>query len=52
LIAAFSKLGGLLAFLKIATVLNYMHKRWFDKEINKIIAQSKIVPVKDKEEED
>ena len=29
-----------------------MHKRCFDKEINKVITQSKIAPVKDKDEDE
>ena len=52
MITAFSKLGGLLALFKIGSLLNYMHMRWFNKEINQVIAQSKIVPEKDKDEED
>jgi hypothetical protein len=52
LINAFSKLGGLLAFLKIGALLNYMHKRWFDNEIDKVITQSKIAPVKVKDEDE
>jgi hypothetical protein len=51
-IEAFTKIGGLLALLNIGIALNFIHKRWFDKEIEQIIAQSKITPVKDKEEEE
>ena len=51
-IEAFSKLGGLLALLNIGIALNFIHKRWFVKEINEIITQSKIVPVKDKDEDE
>jgi hypothetical protein len=51
-IEAFSKLGGLLALLNIGLALNFVHKRWFVKEINQIIAQSKIIPVKNQDEDE
>ena len=51
LITAISKLGGLLAILNVGVILSFLHKRWFNKEINQVISQSKILPLVDKEEE-
>ena len=48
LIEAFSKLGGLLAILKISIIMNFLHRRWFEKEINDQIANNNITT--DKEE--
>jgi hypothetical protein len=41
---ALSKLGGLLAILKFSIILNILHKKWFEKEINKKFANNKIIP--------
>ena len=37
-----TKMGGLLAILNFTIIINYMHKRWFDKKINDLIAKSDI----------
>ena len=42
ILQALSKLGGLLAILKISIIMNFLHKRWFEKEINDQIANNNI----------
>jgi hypothetical protein len=48
ILSALSKLGGLLAILKISIIMNFLHRRWFEKEINDHIANNNIAT--DKEE--
>jgi hypothetical protein len=40
LVLALTKIGGLLAILKISIVINFLHRRWFEKEINEEIASN------------
>jgi hypothetical protein len=39
---ALTKIGGLLAILKISIIISFLHKRWFEKEINDQIAKNMI----------
>jgi hypothetical protein len=48
---ALTKIGGLLALLKISILLSYLHKYWFEKEINKSISKNKISADGDKKDE-
>ena len=40
IIDALSKLGGLLAILNVSILIDFLHKRWFDKQMNEKIAKN------------
>ena len=40
LLQALTKLGGLLAILKIGFLINFMHKYWFKKEISQKMSKA------------
>ena len=44
LVNALTKIGGLLAILKISIVINFLHKKCFEKKINEEIASNQIAP--------
>jgi len=47
---ALSKLGGLLAILKVGIIIESLHKRWFNKEVAEIIAKNNIKAEQDEGE--